>query len=104
MKNKNALTILLYVFAVLSLAYTCYAAIQAYNTFTRLDKEKKILKIQLCLPCATFYRESILEVTNYYCIAKKGGCPILECKKCRYDRCVHIGLTPECKPSFYLPK
>ena len=34
MKNKNALTILLYVFAVLSLAYTCYAAIQAYNTFT----------------------------------------------------------------------
>ena len=33
MKNKNALTILLYVFAVLSLAYTCYAAIQAYNTF-----------------------------------------------------------------------
>lgn len=30
MKNKNALTILLYVFAVLSLAYTCYAAIQAY--------------------------------------------------------------------------
>ena len=34
MKNKNTLTILLYVFAVLSLAYTCYAAIQAYNTFT----------------------------------------------------------------------
>ena len=33
MKNKNALTILLYVFAVLSLAYTCYAALQAYNTF-----------------------------------------------------------------------
>ena len=34
MKNKKPLTILLYVFAVLSLAYTCYAAIQAYNTFT----------------------------------------------------------------------
>lgn len=33
MKNKNALTILLYVFAVLSLAYICYAALQAYNTF-----------------------------------------------------------------------
>lgn len=33
MKNKNTLTILLYVFAVLSLAYTCYAALQAYNTF-----------------------------------------------------------------------
>ena len=33
MKNKNSLTILLNVFAVLSLAYTCYAAIQAYNTF-----------------------------------------------------------------------
>ena len=33
MKNKNALTILLYVVAVLSLAYTCYAALQAYNTF-----------------------------------------------------------------------
>ena len=33
MKNKNALTILLYVFAILSLAYTCYAALQAYNTF-----------------------------------------------------------------------
>lgn len=33
MKNKNALTILLYAFAVLSLAYTCYAALQAYNTF-----------------------------------------------------------------------
>ena len=33
MKNKNALTILLYVFAVLSLADTCYAALQAYNTF-----------------------------------------------------------------------
>lgn len=33
MKNKNALTILFYVFAVLSLAYTCYAALQAYNTF-----------------------------------------------------------------------
>lgn len=33
MKNKNALTILLYVFTVLSLAYTCYAALQAYNTF-----------------------------------------------------------------------
>ena len=25
---------LLYVFAVISLVYTCYAAIQAYNTFT----------------------------------------------------------------------
>lgn len=34
MKKKNALTILLYVFAVLSLCYTCYAALQAYNTFT----------------------------------------------------------------------
>lgn len=33
MKNKKSLTILLYVFAVLSLAYTCYAALQAYNTF-----------------------------------------------------------------------
>ena len=35
MKNKNTLTILLYVFAVLSLAYTCYAAIQ-------LLKERKM--------------------------------------------------------------
>ena len=34
MKNKKSLTILLYVFAVISLVYTCYAAIQAYNTFT----------------------------------------------------------------------
>ena len=34
MKKTKSLTILLYVFAVLSLAYTCYAAIQAYNTFT----------------------------------------------------------------------
>lgn len=34
MKNKKSLTILLYVFAVISLMYTCYAAIQAYNTFT----------------------------------------------------------------------
>lgn len=33
MKNKSINTILLNVFAVLSLAYTCYAAIQAYNTF-----------------------------------------------------------------------
>lgn len=33
MKNKKSLTILLYVFAVISLVYTCYAAIQAYNTF-----------------------------------------------------------------------
>ena len=33
MKNKNGLTILLYVFAILSLAYTCYAGLQAYNTF-----------------------------------------------------------------------
>lgn len=34
MKKTKSLTILLNVFAVLSLAYTCYAAIQAYNTFT----------------------------------------------------------------------
>lgn len=34
MKNKKSLTVLLYVFAVISLVYTCYAAIQAYNTFT----------------------------------------------------------------------
>lgn len=34
MKKKNALTILLYVCAVLSLCYTCYAALQAYSTFT----------------------------------------------------------------------
>ena len=34
MKNKKSLTMLLYVFAVISLVYTCYAAIQAYNTFT----------------------------------------------------------------------
>ena len=33
MKKTKSLTILLNVFAVLSLAYTCYAAIQAYNTF-----------------------------------------------------------------------
>ena len=34
MKNKKSLTMLVYVFAVISLVYTCYAAIQAYNTFT----------------------------------------------------------------------
>ena len=34
MKNKKSLTMLLYVFDVISLVYTCYAAIQAYNTFT----------------------------------------------------------------------
>ena len=33
MKKTKSLTILLNAFAVLSLAYTCYAAIQAYNTF-----------------------------------------------------------------------
>lgn len=33
MKKKNSLSILLYVFAVLALCYTCYAALQAYNTF-----------------------------------------------------------------------
>ena len=33
MKKTKLLTILLNVFAVLSLAYTCYAAFQAYNTF-----------------------------------------------------------------------
>lgn len=34
MKNKNVVSIVLYVFSVLCLGYTCYAGFQAYTTFT----------------------------------------------------------------------
>ncbi|PAV77600.1 hypothetical protein WR25_27132 [Diploscapter pachys] len=51
---------------------------------------------ELCLPCAAFYQDSISKFAEYYCIKSEDGCPILDCKKCRYDRCVEIGLTPEC--------
>ena len=67
MKNKNALTILLYVFAVLSLAYTCYAAIQAYNTFTSYYSTN-LSVVNLILYMITTCYESICFSVLFYAL------------------------------------
>ena len=67
MKNKNALTILLYVFAVLSLAYTCYAAIQAYNTFTSYYSTN-LSVVNLVLYMITTCYESICFSVLFYAL------------------------------------
>ena len=64
MKNKNALTILLYVFAVLSLAYT---AIQAYNTFTSYYSTN-LSVVNLVLYMITTCYESICFSVLFYAL------------------------------------
>ncbi len=47
--KKNLLTIVMYVFAVLALGYTVYAAFQAYSTFTNYYSSSSIDVVNLIM-------------------------------------------------------
>lgn len=47
--KKNVLTIVMYVFAVLALGYTVYAAFQAYSTFTNYYSSTSIDVVNLIM-------------------------------------------------------
>ncbi|CAD5118975.1 DgyrCDS7638 [Dimorphilus gyrociliatus] len=53
-----------------------------------------------CEACKIFYRRSLTRPSNYVCVTKKNLCFPGEnfrfaCKKCRFDKCVEIGMSKD---------